>query len=91
MATLSLDMIKQLTEVLINNKLDRLEFNGLVLVKSKYEAPKTEAKPSTNPTSNDNLEELLFYSTNTPNMKFSDLEKMTVTPLPHKAKVKSNA
>ncbi len=78
---LTLELVQALANVLTSHKLDRLEFNGLVLVKSKHETPKLEEKPNNNLASHEELDDILFHSTSAPPLSLEQLASLTVTPI----------
>ena len=85
MSDITLEQVQILANVLTLHKLDRLEFNGLVLVKSRHESTQTNQAQGVlqEPLLLDE-DELLFHSTNAPALTPEQVDLLSINPPPRK-------
>ena len=76
---LTIEQIKALSKLVVDHKLDSLEYGSLKLTKTKHEPPKTEKAPATNPVFLTD-EELLFASTSAPVLTPEEIEAFAINP-----------
>jgi hypothetical protein len=77
----NLDVVKELINILVSNKLDCLEVGDIKICKTRWESKPIEKKEPTQKQLEADMDEILFYSTSAPPMSLEDLETITVTPL----------
>jgi hypothetical protein len=77
--------IQALAKIVVNEKLDSLEYGNLKIVKTRHETPKTSSQSITNSAFLSD-EELMFASTMAPALTQEELEALAVNPPPRKNK-----
>lgn len=88
---LTLELVQALSRLVVEHKLDSLKLGELEIRKSKHEAAKLEVQSNNNPTSIEELDDILFHSTSAPPLSLEQLEALTITPIKKpKTKVKND-
>lgn len=79
MMELTVENIKQLIELAVKNKLDRLKVGELEITKTKYDqVAKAEPKTLNTPASVSDPDELLFWSTSSPTLTQEQIAELAV-------------
>lgn len=86
---LTIKDIKELVQLIVDNKLDRLNFQGVEITKSKHDVQSIkEPKSSANNQALLDEDEILFYSTSSPSLTMKEIEELAANPPPRKQRIK---
>lgn len=75
---LTVENIEQLVKIACANKLDKLKFGDLEITKTRHDGVKGDAKTLNNPTSVNDADELLYWSTSSPTLTQEQIDALAV-------------